>query len=311
MRVARFGSRASKALGHFVSVVKVFSDNFNRTSASNLGTSSSGGLWEAIRGTWTANGSVATTATAASSYPISVHDMGSKNVVINLDVTQGSGAAFWVTDTQNWWGAFPWQDTVTTWSSECASFSSSCTSFTSSCTGGSSCTSSSCSAWTSSCSSSSCSSWVPTYVGPGYTSECVTWSCSGWTSSCSSFSCTAWTCGSWSSTCNSFTSSCSSWTSTSSSSPGTRYLRVIRSLTNTVTTIVEGTVSAAIASIRVRLSGDTITASAFSSAGQVSQTGGDVVNTPTSPLKANKHGIILAPGGYSQGTTADNITMTS
>jgi hypothetical protein len=112
--------------------------------------------------------------------------------------------------------------------------------------------------------------------------------------------------------CIVYTSNCSAYTQGSSVgySAGSRYLRLLKSVSNTVTTVADSAIAAAAASIKVVVtSGGLITASAYTGAGQVTQTGSNLTNTPVSPTKATKHGILLAPGGVTQATTVDNITL--
>lgn len=66
-----------------------FSDNFNRTTTGSLGTSSSGGMWEALSGTWFANGSSAQSDDAANTYPISFIKSSTENVTMSF--VPGSG----------------------------------------------------------------------------------------------------------------------------------------------------------------------------------------------------------------------------
>lgn len=66
-----------------------FSDNFNRTTSGALGTSSSGGLWQALRGTWFANSSSAQSDDAANTYPISI--ISSATDSVNISLVPGSG----------------------------------------------------------------------------------------------------------------------------------------------------------------------------------------------------------------------------
>lgn len=66
-----------------------FSDTFNRTTSGSLGTSSSGGLWETLRGTWFANGSSAESVDAANTYPISLIKSSSDDT--NISIVPGSG----------------------------------------------------------------------------------------------------------------------------------------------------------------------------------------------------------------------------
>jgi hypothetical protein len=66
-----------------------FSDNFNRLTSGSLGTSSSGGLWETLRGTWFTNGSSAQSDDAANTYPISLIKSSSDSTTISI--VPGSG----------------------------------------------------------------------------------------------------------------------------------------------------------------------------------------------------------------------------
>jgi hypothetical protein len=102
---------------------------------------------------------------------------------------------------------------------------------------------------------------------------------------------------------------CNAYFSQTNNNPGTRYLRLIKSVANTVTTVVDQTVAATVASIKVIVSNGTITGRAYSGTGQTTQTGSDLTNTPVSPTTGTKHGIILAPGGYTQGNTVDNLSI--
>ena len=106
-----------------------------------------------------------------------------------------------------------------------------------------------------------------------------------------------------------YSSSCATYSSSSSTSAGTQALRLIKSVANTVTTVVDQALSSLPASLKLKVAGGTITGQAFASAGQVTQIGTDLTNTPTSPATSVTHGIILAPGGYTQGTTVDNLTI--
>jgi hypothetical protein len=106
-----------------------------------------------------------------------------------------------------------------------------------------------------------------------------------------------------------YSSSCATYSSSSNTSAGTAALRLVKSVANTVTTVVDQALSALPASIKLKVSGGTITGQAFASTGQVTQIGSDLSTTPTSPVTSTTHGIILAPGGYTQGTTVDNLTI--
>jgi hypothetical protein len=87
------------------SVRKRFVDTFIRTNTSgSLGASSDGSLWNATKGTFTVSSNKATAATT--DYQIATQKMPYPNGDVNLainDISQGSGAAIWVTDSGNWW----------------------------------------------------------------------------------------------------------------------------------------------------------------------------------------------------------------
>ena len=95
-----------KILALSSSTRKKFQDTFNRANtAGSLGASSDGSIWKAVRGTFTVSTNKASTADAASSYPLATVSMPRSNVAISLKgVSQGSTAALWVTDSGNWWG---------------------------------------------------------------------------------------------------------------------------------------------------------------------------------------------------------------
>jgi hypothetical protein len=257
------------------SIFKVFTDNFNRsTTAPSLGTPSGGGVWNILRGSWNANGSVGVGNSDPATYPIVSTDVYTTSPTISLDLpaSYGSGASFWVQDANNWWAVVPWQATNTTYGSACGAYGQSCTSYYA---------------------LSVCQNY-----GAQYNSR---------------YKKTSYYCGGYvygGQGCNAYTSACTSYYQTSATSAGSSYLRLLRSVSGTVSTVVDSIIAATPFSIRVAVtSGGTITAKAFTGFGQVTQTGGDLVNTPASPTKATKHGMIVSPGGWSQGTSFDNITI--
>lgn len=265
------------------SVFKTFIDNFNRSTSGNLGTPSGGGVWVATSGTWTADGTKGTSATAASSYPIASAELYTNAPTIDLD-TDGSGAgvAFWVSDASNWWGVIPWRatDTVTTYT-QLTSYGQFCDQYGSTCTAYAQ--------------DKMCFMYT---AGPRY-------------QACSQWQATGSTCTAYGSTCKSYaqTTSYSQQTNTNYAA-GQRYLRLLKNVSGTVTTVADQAVSAAVASIKVIVnSAGDITARAYSGAGQTTQTGSDLTNSPVSPTKATKHGIMLAPGGSEQQTKVDNLSM--
>jgi len=117
-------------------VLKFITDNFNRTTVGNLGTSTSGNVWQALRGVWFANGTSAQSNAVASDYAIASIGFAS-NATMKADTTGGVGVAFWTSDSANWWGAYPFYSSVTNTTSVCnagygtfSNTSSCCSAFT-------------------------------------------------------------------------------------------------------------------------------------------------------------------------------------
>jgi hypothetical protein len=80
-------------------------DSFTRTTAAGtLGNTDTGNIWSNLRGSWFANGSAAQeSATAGSSYPLAVVELGSSNMVVSADITYSTGVVVWGVDANNWW----------------------------------------------------------------------------------------------------------------------------------------------------------------------------------------------------------------
>jgi hypothetical protein len=110
------------------SVRKKFSDTFNRSNtALNLGNASDGSIWKVVRGVFTVTTSKAKTTDAPSTYPIASIDMppsgpaappaSSSPVIIDLKgASSGTGAALWVTDSNNWFAVGSTQEELITYS---------------------------------------------------------------------------------------------------------------------------------------------------------------------------------------------------
>jgi hypothetical protein len=120
--VYNFTVRATDAGGNYVdrafaiqNFVSVDSDTFDRSTSGNLGsTSNKATVWTNVRGTWSANGSQATSGDSAGTNAIATVTAATTNIS-NLQVdtlgTGGVGPAFWVTDSGSWWATTTWHST--------------------------------------------------------------------------------------------------------------------------------------------------------------------------------------------------------
>jgi hypothetical protein len=135
----------------------------------------------------------------------------------------------------------------------------------------------------------------------GGTAQATGYTCTG-TSSATGYTCTN-TVG------PNYGQSCNSYFQSSSNSAGQRYFRFIKSVANTITTVVDQSISSTISSIKVILLGNTITAKIYSDSTQNAQVGSDITTTDSSSQKATRHGLLLAPGGWEQAKTIDDISI--
>ena len=287
-------------LGIITSVLSKITDSFNRSGGS-IGSTDTGQAWQATRGTWTVSSNKASTATSASSYPIAAVDFASPNATIEIDVSRGSGAAFWISDSSNWWGL----------ASVAAVSGSQCTTYVEGYFAGS-----------------------PPYAGtPPYAGQAAyTYQ------SATQYVCTAYTTITdapydytpYSLCTASYTYSNTLFVAAIPSNPGTPSspgsspytyqscsayadtysysLSLIKSIANTVTTVTTQALSSAAASIRVILNGLSITATGYSASDQGGSTLGTLTNTATGATTTSKHGIILIPSTL-QETTVDNFSV--
>jgi hypothetical protein len=89
-------------------------DSFARTTSGSLGVTDTAQTWVANSGVWFANGSVAQSNTAASSYPVASIDYGSQNAIVAVNTSQGTGPAVWVSGSNNWYAAIHYATGSTT-----------------------------------------------------------------------------------------------------------------------------------------------------------------------------------------------------
>jgi hypothetical protein len=328
------------------SVLKKITDTFTRTVSGSLGTTDTGQVWNALRGTWFANGSAAQSNNAGTDYAIASLPL-NQNVTVNADTTGGCGPSFWITDSGSWWGAFPHYSSSTSTTCTGATaycYSAGCTpanscgaiseSIDSSCTG----PTVSCSDTTNTCNPGGCGTVsVSSVVYSSFYAENDT-PCSDLTGATSvpcSFCGTTGTPGNCSSTpgryCCFFagytqytrTQNTTVTTYTRSSATNettttyTSAARIISSASGTVSTDSTTTLATStssypnIASMQVNTNGTTITVKGYSSAGQTTQLGTTITRTPTSPTRGTSVGIIKAPTIANQGSTLDNFNATT
>lgn len=267
-------------LGFLASSVKrIVTDIFNRTTSGSLGTSNTGQIWSNLRGVWYADGTQAKSDTAASSYPIASIDVGSPNAVTSASVTSGTGVAFWLTDSGNWWASTSYNTS--------SSYTYSCNPYT--------CWYISCN-WTCANGQGAGATVVLTQNTP----------CSviaaDWCSTLGYGAVTSVSGGGEQRTCY---DSCTGYNYY-------YYLRLSKSVVGTVSNVVSDTLLASMpAAIKVTTSGDTITAQAYSDIALSSPLGSAVSVTPTSPAKSNNVGVIVAPTAHNQQSTVDNFSSRS
>lgn len=262
------------------SVKRIITDIFNRTTSGSLGTSNTGQIWSNLRGVWYANGTQAKSDTAASSYPIASINVGSPNAVTSASVSSGTGVAFWLTDSGNWWASTSY-NTSSSYTYSCNPTSCFCGSYSCLCADGVS------------SSSSGCSS--PSYIGS--CSEGCDRGCAshGGVSSITSCNASMTTCYDTCTAYNYF-----------------YYLKLTNSIAGTVSSVVSDvTLSAQPAAIKVTTSGNSITAQAYADIELTTPLGSPATATPASPLKSNNVGVIVAPTAYNQQSTVDNFSSRS
>ncbi len=329
-------------LGAIASAVRnILADTFNRTdSASVIGNATDGSIWTILRGTWGISTNRASSSTAASSYPLATVDMPFSDIQTDIVSTaQGSAAALWVTDANNWWAVGMTQEPT---SCNCTYFfTTNYFYFTSNnCVGQNSGTwnASNCNAF--GLPSCSPSGWTFTCTGSYNASNCnnfafntknKTTRCSGSfnASNCNSFSLFCPSNGSYGgSTCtggyntsnqnagNYFFFSCTELGSTttgpfeSCSTCYPQYIRILQSVAGTVSLITQQSLGATLAAaFRVKTSGNQITASAYSDSAAVTQIGSNLVHTATGATITAQNGIMIIPSTYNQGSTIDSVEI--
>lgn len=122
-------SRASASVRAFgltiLSALTSVIDTFNRSNQSGLGTAK-GQRWKIWRGSWEILNNRASSSTAASSYPLATLTFTKQDATISIgDPNPGTGAAFWVTDANNWYSTVYVQQEVCQTCTNCNSWNAS------------------------------------------------------------------------------------------------------------------------------------------------------------------------------------------
>ena len=286
-----FGDASARSFGLTQFLISIITDAWARTTSGGLGTSPIGNVWTNLSGVWTANSNaLATTATAASSYPLATTPFKVQSTMQAKTVSQGAGIAFWVTSAGNWWAAV---ETTTSGSVLSGYYCSSAA-----------CSSSSCNGYTSSCSGYVCSCTGYVAASKYSSGGCAGYasSCGGYTSSCTGYTCTGYSCTGY------------------SASYSTVYywaVNFLQSVSSVVSTIAANllqqssasSVTNLINSLQVVTSPGTsnnVVITAFSDATNTTSLG-SVTVSGTSPSGAVSAGIILSPTTFNQGSTIGAI----
>jgi hypothetical protein len=89
------------------------------------------------------------------------------------------------------------------------------------------------------------------------------------------------------------------------------YIRVIRSIANTVSEVTSGYIgdSITLQSLRTIISGTQITVKGYSGANLTTQVGSDLVYNATGATVTPEYGIVITPSGSNTVNTIDSVTI--
>jgi hypothetical protein len=86
-------------------------------------------------------------------------------------------------------------------------------------------------------------------------------------------------------------------------------MRVLRSVSGSVSAVYTWTLASLAAAFRVKTSGDAITMQAYSNSNLTSQIGSDTTYTASSPAKTKRFGLSIGPSSYNQGSSISNVII--
>ncbi len=260
------------------SVRKTFTDTFVRSNTSGgPGRASDGSLWDATRGTMVVTSNTLTTSDSVSGYPMVTTDMGVENVAVEVTATNtGQLASLWVTDSNNWWGVQTYSESV-----QCNCYTYyyqyNCTS-------------------------------TPYACGCSNVTVCSQWVCGFYYNNFSCKSCVEYySYQSCSSTCYNY--SCQTGSAQTCSTCATNYMRVLQSVSGSVSAIYSWALASLASAFRVKTTGNQITMQAYSDTAMTTQIGSDTNYTPSSPTKTKRFGLSIGPSAYNQGTSISSVII--
>jgi hypothetical protein len=309
----------------YLGLVNSVTDLWGRVTSGNLGVSTSGTAWRAIRGVWSSNNGVATTSDSPSNYSIAAVLLPSPAVTLTANnVTLGTGLSFWVKDAANWTGTAGIEtDTYYTYTYSC-----NCQPYTyyvsCNCTPYTYYTSCNCAtngpypySYTVSC-CAACDhpiNYYNTYSHTVYSYSVTHYNCS-YTASGNYYTYSCQTCGPFQGqscqACGPYQGqSCSTCNGTGTT---VNYiLQLWQSVAGTVSMLTSSALSALIRSIQVitgRGSNPSISVTAYSDNTQTTSVG-SISTSGTTSVTGNLHGIIIIPSTQNQGNTLGAFSVTS
>lgn len=87
------------------------------------------------------------------------------------------------------------------------------------------------------------------------------------------------------------------------------YMRVLQSVSGSISALYSWTLSSLAAAFRVKTSGNAITMQAYSDIAMTSQIGSDTTYNASAPTKTKRFGVSIGPSNYNQGTTVSKVII--
>lgn len=87
------------------------------------------------------------------------------------------------------------------------------------------------------------------------------------------------------------------------------YIKILKSVAGTISQLTSFLVTTVVNSLRITVSGSTITTKAYSDVNLSTQIGSDLIYTPTGAAVYTEYGIIVIPSGFNQTSEIDEISI--